>query len=139
MPNFGQNRAKLQRLFDDAVNAERDRRMAEGTDVHIDGYGWVALQGRPQDQTSLHALVTTARLMMDIERMDKIDFRDRNNTDHRLRPPQVISLFMQGSAYIQSVHAAGKALKDAHDPFIYLTEDAHWPIPRTAKSKGKRK
>ncbi len=51
-------------------------------------------------------------------------FRDGNNVDHKLTPPQIVNLFLQSSAYVTEVYAASWALI-AFDPIRPI-----WP--RTA-------
>lgn len=110
------------------VNAERDRRVAAGIAVTIDGYGPVPLQGRDQDQTNLLGLVTAANLRIasgDTATLTK--FRDAENVDHMLTPPQIIEMWLKGSAWISAVYDASWTLK-AMDPIpADYANDSRWP------------
>lgn len=126
--SFGQNRQGVERRFRDYVNAERMRRMEEGTDVRVPEYGWVAVQGRPEDQQSLATLAQTAGLVAMSDANRTFDFMDRNNTLHRLTAAQVMALFLLASTYVQDIYQASFRLK-AGDIFQDPTRDDHWPTP----------
>lgn len=112
MPSFGQDQTVRKRQFDDAVNVEREARYAAGTDIKIIGYGWVALQGRPEDQDSLAGLAQAADLAARSGDSDtSYRFVDRNNLMHVLTGAQMIELFLKGAQFISNVHFSSTVIK----------------------------
>lgn len=110
------------------VNAERDRRVSAGTTVTIDGYGPVPLQGRDQDQTNLLGLVTAANLRIasgDTATLTK--FRDVENVDHMLTPPQIVEMWSKGSAWISAVYDASWTIKAMNPIPTDYADDSRWP------------
>lgn len=112
----------------DMVNAERSRRIASGTQVDVAYHGYVALQGRDEDKTNLQGLAFGATLRIsggDTTTLSK--FRDAQNVDHFLTPPQLVEMWSLGSAWISSVFQASWDLK-AMDPIpLDYTDDKYWP------------
>lgn len=115
-------------VTDAMVNAERDRRVAFGATVQIDGYGTVPLQGRLQDQTNLLGLVTAASLRLAAgDTATTTKFRDAANVDHDLTPGQIIEMWSKGSAWISAVYQASWVIK-AMDPIpADFSDDSRWP------------
>lgn len=110
------------------VNAERDRRVALGATVQIDGYGTVPLQGRLQDQTNLLGLVTAASLRVAAgDTATTTKFRDAANVDHDLTPPQIVEMWSKGAAWISAVFEASWALKAADPIPLDYAANSHWP------------
>lgn len=113
----------------EAVNAERDRRIARGTTIEVSGYGSIPLQGREKDQTNLLGLMNAAKIRIesgDVTTLRK--FRDAENVDHMLTPPQFIELWVKGSAWISDVYEASWDLKDMDPiPADYATNESYWP------------
>lgn len=110
------------------VNIERDRRIAAGVAVEITGYGVVPLQGRLQDQTNMLGLATAASLRIaagDIETLTK--FRDAQNVDHLLTPPQIVEMWSKGAAWISAVFEASWDLKAAEPIPLDYAANSHWP------------
>ena len=105
-----------------AVNAERQRRILAGT--VIDG---VHVTGRDEDALNLTNLALVAQLRIAGGDMTTPTvFRDGNNVDHELTPPQVLSLWQQSAAYVSALYAASWAIK-AMDPMPEdVTADALW-------------
>lgn len=127
MPDFGQNAAAVSRRFRDAVNRERARRLAAGTDVDLAGYGPVALQGRPEDQQTLQGLAFGAQLRIAAGDATLSNFLDRNNVLHQLTPAQLVEVWQAGAAYVAAVYAASWAIKE-RDPFATNPADpVLWP------------
>lgn len=116
--------------FRDAVNAKRLRVITAGTDVNVTGHGIVALQGRPEDQTSLQGLAFGAQLRLSMgDSATLMDFLDRNNTLHQLVPMQMLELWQKGAAFISATYARSWAIKemdpattDVDDPALWIVE-----------------
>ncbi|WP_114287727.1 hypothetical protein [Candidatus Halocynthiibacter alkanivorans] len=113
----------------DEVNAERTRRIEAGTDISLPGYAVpVALQGREKDQISLLGLKDVAKDRIDAADTTTITkFRDRKNEDHLLTPPQMVTLWRLGAAWMGAVHEASVALKDANPIPADYANNEHWP------------
>jgi hypothetical protein len=113
----------------DDVNTERALRIEAGTDISIPGYAvLVALQGREKDQISLLGLKDAALLRISAgDTTTKTKFRDRENTDHQLTPPQMVTMWQLGAAWLQAMHEASWALKDANPIPDDFAGDEWWP------------
>lgn len=111
----------------DHVNAERVRRMDVGVIVTVSGYGDVALQGRDTDKISLLGLKDVA--VMRIQAGDTTTttkFRDRDNVDHFLTPPQIVELWQNGIAWLETIYNRSWDLKSMDPiPFDYQDE-GYW-------------
>ncbi|PKP85813.1 MAG: hypothetical protein CVT80_00250 [Alphaproteobacteria bacterium HGW-Alphaproteobacteria-2] len=128
MPEFGRNRPLLRRRFQDAVNAERARRLAHGVVVAVTGHGPVALQGRLEDQMTLTGIKDAALLRAQAGDLTTLTrFRDRDNTDHNLAPMQVIEMWQLGAGWASAVYAASWEIKDMDPPPEDFTDDSLWP------------
>ena len=106
-----------------AVNAERQRRIITGK--VIDG---VYVTGRDEDARNLTNLAMAAQ--MRIAGGDTVTltvFRDGDNVDHSLTPPQVLSLWQQSAEYVSALYEASWSIK-AMDPLpVDVTDDELWP------------
>lgn len=110
------------------VDAERDRRLAAGVTVDVEGYGPVPVQGRQVDQTNLLALKDTARdLIAASITAPVIEFRDGANVMHSLTPAQMVDLANKGKAAAAEIYAAAWALKDNPPIPADYAADAYWP------------
>ena len=105
-----------------AVNAERQRRILAGT--VIDG---VHVTGRDEDALNLTNLALVAQLRIAGGDMTTPTvYRDGNNVDHELTPPQMLALWQQSAEYVSALYAASWAIK-AMDPMPEdVTADALW-------------
>ena len=107
----------------DDVNRERQRRVIAGK--VIDG---VYVTGRDADARNLTNLALAAQ--MRIRQGDTTTlttFRDGNNVDHDLTPPQVLSLWQQSAAYVSDLYTASWAIKAMEPLPDDVTDDALWP------------
>ncbi|PWV97700.1 uncharacterized protein DUF4376 [Hoeflea marina] len=112
----------------DDVNRERERRILTGTAVTIDGYGDVPLQGREEDRSNLSDLAFAASLRIGAGDVTTTSvFRDRDNVDHDLTPPQFIEMWSQASAYVSAIYAASWAIKAMAPIPLNFSDDANWP------------
>lgn len=110
------------------VNDERDRRLAIGATVEVEGYGPVPVQGRQADQTNLLALKDTARDLEEAGVTDAvIEFRDGANVLHLLTPAQMKDLANKGKAAASEIYSASWALKDNPPIPADYAADAYWP------------
>lgn len=111
-----------QQTLCDGINAERTRRIVAGKIV--DG---IRVTGRDEDARNLTNLALGAQLRLaagDTETLTT--FRDGDNVDHELTPPQIMSLWQQSSEYVSALYAASWALK-ALDPIpADFADDSHW-------------
>lgn len=110
------------------ITRERSRRVAAGTVVTVEGYGEVALQGRPEDQITLGNLAQVSLLRIqqgDTTTITK--FRDRDNVDHSLTPPQIVDMWVKGTQWVSTVYEASWDVKDLDPIPLDYTDDKYWP------------
>ncbi|WJR66931.1 DUF4376 domain-containing protein [Neorhizobium sp. CSC1952] len=107
----------------DAINAERTRRIVAGR--VIDG---IRVTGRDEDARNLTNLALAAQLRLAAQDTETLTtFRDGDNVDHELTPPQIMSLWQQSSEYVSALYAASWALK-ALDPIpADFADNSYWP------------
>ncbi|WP_319533428.1 hypothetical protein [uncultured Cohaesibacter sp.] len=118
-------------LTGDDVNLERLKRIEDGCNVSVTGVvDPIPLQGRVQDQTNLLGLATGAQLRIASgDTTTTITFRDADNVDHDLTPPQVLELWQGGANFISAVMQASWDLKAATPIPSDYTDNAYWPTP----------
>lgn len=111
------------------VNIERRRRLEAGVDITLaDGVTVIPLQGRDEDMRNLHGLCTAAQLRIAAgDTTHETTFRDRDNNDNLLTPPQIVDLWSQGAAWVSAVYQASWAIKDAEPIPSDYTDDSRWP------------
>ena len=126
MTTFTPSTNMLQTKYYTAIEAERDRRLAIGTDIDVVGYGWIAVRGLDQDRvtlTELREVLATHPLV------PTIAYRDRDNAMHNLTLAQIEDIIYQGGPYALSIYSASFAIKDADPRISDVTNDALWPTP----------
>lgn len=113
----------------DDVNAERDRRLINGAVIEVEGYGPIASQARPLDQTVMLALKDTARDLIAAGVVAAvIPYRDASDQEHLLTATQMADLADKGKQWFTAVMQASWALKDAEGGVpADFTADAYWP------------
>ena len=117
------------RAFRDAVNVKRLKVITAGTDVDLTGYGIVALQGRPEDQTSLQGLAFGAQLRLSAgDSTTLMGFMDRNNVPHQLAPAQMLELWQKGAAFVSAIYARSWAIKEMNPETTDPNDDALWEL-----------
>ena len=110
------------------VNAERDRRIMQGTTVTVTGLGDIPVQGRPVDQVNLMALADTARDLIAAGVTGAvIPFRDGDNALHDLTAAQMLEVSRKGKEAAAAIYAASWALKDGESIPADYADDTHWP------------
>lgn len=115
--------------FRAAVNAKRLAVITRGTTVQITGHGSVALQGRPEDQTSLQGLAFGAQLRLGTgDSTTLMDFLDRENVLHQLVPMQMLELWQKGAAFVSAIYARSWAIKEM-DPATTDIDDPELWVP----------
>jgi hypothetical protein len=110
-------------IANEDVNAERQRRVVAGKTIN-----GVAVTGRDEDARNLTNLALAAQLRIGSgDTTTTTTFRDGNNVDHDLTPPQMLALWQASAAYVSALYEASWALK-AMDPIPVDYADAtHWP------------
>lgn len=111
-----------------AINTERESRIAAGAAVTVSGAGSIPVQGREADVRNLQGLGLMALARVSAgDTATMTTFRDANNIDHELTPPQVLELVRQASAAAEAIIQASWAIK-AMDPLpADVTDDGLWP------------
>lgn len=111
------------------VNAERRRRLTRGTAVTVPGHADpIRLSGRPEDMDSLIGLAMGAQLRLAAGDTEHVTtFRDADNTDHQLTPPQVLAMWQAGAGWVEQVYVASWAIKDSDPIPADYAEDPRWP------------
>jgi hypothetical protein len=110
-----------------AVNVERERRIAQGVTVTVSGAGDIPVQGREVDVRNLQGLGLAALARVSTGDLATVTvFRDANNVDHELLPPQVLELVQRAAGAAQAIIEASWAIK-ALDPLpADVTDDELW-------------
>ncbi|MCG8272366.1 DUF4376 domain-containing protein [Aquamicrobium sp. NLF2-7] len=105
-----------------AINAERQRRIETGK--VIDG---VYVTGRDEDARNLTNLALAAQMRIAGGDTSTITvYRDGNNVDHELTPPQVLSLWQQSADYVSALYAASWIVKAMEPLPEDVTVDGLW-------------
>lgn len=107
----------------EAVNEERTRRIVAGKT--IDG---IRVTGRDEDARNLTNLALAAQLRIASgDTTTLTTFRDGDNVDHDLTPPQMLAIWQAASSYVSDLYTASWAVK-AMDPLPEnVTADHLWP------------
>jgi len=106
-----------------AINAERQRRIEAGTIIN-----GVYVTGRDEDARNLTNLALAAQMRIGMGDTDTLTtYRDGDNVDHDLTPPQMLALWQQSAEYVSELYAASWAIK-AMDPLPEdVADDGLWP------------
>lgn len=105
------------------VNAERDRRIVAGKIIN-----GVFVTGRDEDARNLTNLALAAQLRLASgDTTTLTTFRDGDNVDHDLTPPQVLSLWQLSATYVSDLYAASWALKAENPIPTDYDSNTHWP------------
>lgn len=106
-----------------AVNAERQRRIVAGAVI-----GGVRVTGRDEDARNLTNLALAAQLRIaGGDATTPTTYRDGDNVDHDLTPPQMLALWQQSAAYVSALYAASWAIKAMEPVPEDVTADELWP------------
>ena len=105
------------------INSERSRRILAGKDI-----GGIYVTGRDEDQRNLTNLALAAQVRLAGGDTSTITvYRDGNNLDHELTPPQMLALWQAASTYVSDLYAASWALKAETPIPTDYADDQHWP------------
>lgn len=107
----------------DDVNSERQRRILAGKVIDA-----VHVTGSAEDARNLMSLALGAQMRLaagDTETFTT--FRDGDNVDHELTPPQLLSLWQQSADYVSALYEASWALKAVEPIPRDFADDSHWP------------
>ena len=105
------------------VNAERQRRIAAGGVIN-----GVRVTGRADDARNLMSLALIAQMRIAAgDTTTPTTFRDGDNVDLELTPPQIVTMWQESAAYVSAIYQASWDIK-AMDPIpADFTADQFWP------------
>jgi hypothetical protein len=116
-------------VYNQLVNAERDRRIAQGITVTVSEGKTVPADTRSgQDLLNVGGLAQIARARIDAADVTPIYFRGSDNVTYELTPEEMWVL-ANGSGvagHVQSHYAKAWALKDAAEMVTDVTASEHW-------------
>jgi hypothetical protein len=105
------------------VNAERDRRIVAGKTIN-----GIAVTGREEDARNLTNLALAAQVRIaNGDTATLTTFRDGNNVDHDLTPPEMLDLWQQSSAYVSALYAASWTIKALNPIPADFDANSRWP------------
>lgn len=110
-------------ITDADVNAERQRRIVVGTVIN-----GVCVTGRDVDARNLMSLALIAQMRIAAgDDATPTTFRDGDNVDHDLTPPQIVSMYQESAAFVSALYQASWDIK-AMDPIpADFAADQYWP------------
>lgn len=112
-----------------AINTERERRIAAGATVTVTGAGNIPVQGRDVDVRNLQGLGLAALARVSAGDTATITvFRDADNVDHDLTPPQVLELVQRAAGVVEAIIQASWAIKAMMPLPEDVTADGLWPL-----------
>lgn len=107
----------------EAVNAERGRRVRLGKIIN-----GIQVTGRDEDARNLTNLALGAQVRIaGGDATTTTTFRDGNNVDHDLTPPQLLDLWQQSASYVSALYTASWAIKAMEPMPADIAADALWP------------
>ena len=105
------------------INAERQRRIIAGKVIN-----GVYVTGRDEDARNLTNLALAAQMRIGMgDTTTPTTYRDGDNVDHDLTPPQMLALWQQSAAYVSALYAASWAIKAMDTLPEDVTADELWP------------
>lgn len=109
----------------DDVNRERNRRIIACTSIN-----GIVVTGRDEDARNLTNLAFSAQLRLATgDTITTTTFRDGNNVDHDLTPPQIITLWQASAAHVSALYQASWSIK-AMDPIpADFRDNQYWAAP----------
>lgn len=124
---------RLEGLKRDAVNVERDRRIATGATFTVTGYGDIPITGAQRDQSMLTGLLIKAQGAKALGVTASVmKLRDAVNGNHLLTPDQMLELISLGMSWIEDTMQVSWDMKDAEGDFTAgipddFRDDSYWP------------
>jgi hypothetical protein len=105
------------------VNAERDRRIVAGKTIN-----GIAVTRRDEVARNLSTVSIGAQLRVGTgDTTTTTTFRDGNNVDHDLTPPEMLALWQASAAYVSALYAASWVIKAMEPIPADYDADARWP------------
>lgn len=106
----------------DMVNAERSRRLLAGGT-----FGGIYVTGDETNRANLSDLAFGASLRVAAgDTTTETTYRDGNNVDHDLTPPQLLSLWQQAAAHVSLLYVKSWAIKAMEIIPLGYCDDAYW-------------
>lgn len=117
-----QKAAEARTAAEQAINAERQRRIVAGTTI-----AGIEVTGRDEDTRNLTNLALAAQMRLATGDDETITvFRDGDNVDHELTPSQVLALWQISAEYVSSLYAASWRIKAMETLPENITDDELW-------------
>lgn len=114
------------------INAERDRRVREGTIITLPSGVGVHVEGGEGPTANLHGLCSLAQILISQGlTTEVIKFRDGSNVVHDLVPEEIVYLFIEGAKYKSTIFEASwnvKALTADNTLPANYTDDSAWAV-----------
>ncbi|CAN7686627.1 DUF4376 domain-containing protein [Rhizobium sp. LjRoot98] len=107
----------------DDVNAERQRRITAGRVISS-----VRVTGRADDARNLMSLALIAQMRIAAaDTTTPTTYRDGDNVDHTLTPPQIVSMWQGSAAYVSALYQASWDIKAMEPIPADFSADQYWP------------
>jgi hypothetical protein len=116
-------------VYDQLVNAERDRRIARGITVEVSPGKAVPVDMRgAQDLLNIGGLAQVAKARVDAADATPVYFRGSDNITYELKPEEMWMLASSNgvAGHIQACYLKAWAIKDAAEMVKDVTADEHW-------------
>lgn len=95
------------------LNAERERRIVEGTVFSVTNYAYpVTVPGHNKEQGVISNLAQRARDRLAVGDTSLIYYRDKEDILHGLTPEQTLELWGLGIAWVEYIHFVSWTMKD---------------------------
>ncbi|MEL6100486.1 MAG: hypothetical protein AAFR68_04125 [Pseudomonadota bacterium] len=109
------------------VDAERDRRIFEGTTVTLSGYSTTIRVIGSDDSALMGVSLTAATDVLAGNGSNPVTWRDADNVDHPLTAALISDLWSAWQTFKSAVTSAGWTLKDTDPIPQNYTDAVHWP------------
>lgn len=114
--------------LNEAINAERDRRISLGATVSLTSGKSFTVQMRDQrDWRNTNGLGSAgiARIIAG-DNSTPVTFRDADNNEHSLTPPELVEMGLQVAARVDAIYNSSWAIKAMSPIPEDFTEDKYW-------------
>jgi hypothetical protein len=106
----------------DDINAERQRRIVAGRVVN-----GVRVTGRDVDARNLMSLALIAQMRIAAgDTTTPTTFRDGDNVDHALTPPQILTMWQESAAFVSAIYQASWDIKAMNPIPVDFAADQYW-------------
>lgn len=123
----GEELNQANRELKNAINVERERRIAVGCTIIVDGAGNIPIRGTPEDMRNLTNLGQIANISIISKNDMSITFRDNDNVMHVLTPTQMSQLWQKAVQYVSMVYQSSWILKETNPIPTDYDNDKYWP------------